>query len=198
MMRRFMGRILAPFGNMWAGLSARERMLLRALGIAFLFVVTLLLFYLRATRIDAIDRSIARTSEAIALLRTKGAQYAERKKKSEKKSGRFSETPLLFSSHLEGVTAKVPEVQITNQEEQTPVELAAGLRKRTVAFDVRSVTYEALLRFLALAEQVPGHVVMVDGLRIRSASPNEDRIHAAVRLSTWEKAPEPDEKETGT
>ncbi len=193
-MRRVFGSFTAPFVSLWTGLSPRERTLLRVLGISFLCVVMLLLFYLRSTRLDAIERRIQRTTEALERLRTHGAEYAERRKKAAKKSRRFSEEPLLFSSHLEAVAARVPDVQITNQEEQAPIELAGGLRKRTFEFDVRSVTYEALFRFLAQAEQVPGHVVLVDGLRIRSASPNEDRIHAAVRLSTWEKTPEEGEK----
>lgn len=189
-MRRLLGGMAAPFTGLWAGLSPRERTLLRLLGLAFVFVVTLALFYLRSARLSAIERKIDRVTDALVLLRTKGGDYAERRKKASKQSRRFSDTPLMFSSHIEAVAARVPDVEVTNQEEQAPVELGAGLRRRTFEFDIRSVSYETLFRFLAEAEQVPGHVVLVDGLRIRSASPNEDRVHAAVRLSTWERAAE--------
>ena len=76
---------------------------------------------------------------------------------------------------------------VQNQEEQTPVEVAPGLRRRTTEFTLRGVTLEQLTRFLAAVEGKPGRVVLTQRMLIRSSSSTEDRINAEIELSTWER-----------
>ena len=189
-----MARLRYPLAGMWAGLSARERTLVLSLVLVVFVMGTALLFVLRDMRLSKTQRGIDQMMQAIATLRTQGAVYKDRLKERDEEAKRLSSSPLMFASHLEEVATRVEGVEVTNQEEPPALDLGDGVRKRLIEFDVRNVTLEALVRFLAEVESKPGHMILVETLRIRSSSATEDRLSAQVNLATWERA-EPDEEE---
>jgi hypothetical protein len=78
-------------------------------------------------------------------------------------------------------------VQVSNSEEIPALELGGGLLKRSFKFQLRSVTLEDLVKFLTKVESKPGHIVVTEGLLIRSPSNAEDRLNVDVTIATWER-----------
>ena len=190
-----MARLRNPLAGMWAGLSERERTLILSLVLVVFVMGTVLLFVLRDMRLSETQRKIDKMMQAIHTLRTQGAVYKERLKEKEAEAKRLSATPLMFASHLEEVATRVEGVEVTNQEEPPALDLGDGVRKRVIEFDVRNVTLDALVRFLVEVESKPGHMILVESLRIRSASATEDRLSAQVKVATWERSASDDEGE---
>lgn len=175
--------------SFWERLQPRERVLVMALvGVAFL-MFAMVLGFMRWKKISAIDDEIADLREGLDLARTLGPSYQEKLAAKAQEELKVSAEPLLFSTLIEQA-AEVAEVKVSNQTEKPPVEVAPGLQKRTYEFDLRSVTLAQLTKFLSTVESKEGHVVLTQGLTIRSPSGSEDRLNVDVILATYERVAE--------
>ncbi len=173
----------------WEKLQPRERVLVLALIGVFFVMSTAVLVILRQRKLGAVDEEIAGLREGLELVRSFGPVYQEKLKAKDDEASKISSETLLFSSLIEEAEA-IAEVKTSNQAEKPPVEVAPGLRKRTVEFDLRSVTLAQLTKFLSTLESKEGHVVLTQGLTIRSPSGSEDRLNVDVVLATWERIPD--------
>jgi hypothetical protein len=188
-------RIGNPLSGFWAGLTGRERTLILALVMVAFLMATVVLLFLRGSRTRETRKQIQAMEQALGTLHTRGAVYQEQLAEKKKREGRISSETLLFSTLLEGADDKVEDVTVTNMEEEPPVPLSTGLRKRVVKFDLRSVSLDALTRFLAIVESEPGHIILTNRLQIRSPSQTEDRLNVEVEIATWEREAEAAEEE---
>jgi hypothetical protein len=176
-----------PFAGFWAGLTGRERTLILALILVFFLMSTVVLLFLRGSRTREARLEIQAIERSLELLKTKGAVYQERLEEKESREGKISSEALLFSTLLEEALTKVEDVTVSNQEEQPPLDLGAGLRKRVVEFDLRNLSLGSLTQFLGALEAKAGHIILTDRLLVRSATATEDRVNAEVHLATWER-----------
>ena len=112
------------------------------------------------------------------------------------RESKISSRPLLFSTLLEQASTVADEITVSNQEEQPPIELSGGLRKKVVEFELRSVTLDTLTKFLSAVEGKTGHIIFTQRLLLRSPSSNEDRLNVEVAVATWERTEVGDEEET--
>lgn len=172
----------------WDRLNPRERTLVMALVLVFFLMGTAVLFFLRASHLGGMEQEIGETRRALDLVYTRGATFKEQLRKKQERESKISSDSLQFATLIETATGKVEELAVTNQEEQPSVELGGGLKRRSIEFDLRSVTLDALTKFLATLESEPGHVIFTQRLLLRSPSASEDRLNADVELVTWERA----------
>lgn len=170
----------------WSRLQPRERMLIMALVGVFFVMTAAVLVVLRVNRMAAIEAEIVELKQASELVYTGGAVYQEKLAEKSKREAKISQKTLLFSTLIENAES-VAEVSTSNQEEMPPFEMSPSLRKRSFEFDLKDVSLTQLTKFLATVEAPGEHVVLSERLEIRSLSPNEDRLNAAVELATWER-----------
>jgi hypothetical protein len=178
-------------GSMGGGfmdrLTPRERTYVMVLVLVFFLMGTLVLLYLRDSALRDIVREITATRTAIDTVHTRGAVYKERLEQKKEREAKISDRPLLFSTLVEEAATVAETVQVSNEEEIPALDLGGGLLKRSFKFQLRSVTLEDLVKFLTKVESKPGHIVVTEGLLIRSPSNAEDRLNVDVTIATWER-----------
>ncbi len=176
----------------WERLQPRERVLIMALVGVFFLMSTLLSIYLRHKKLTEIEDEITDLRDGLDLVRTFGPAHREKLAAKVEHEDKVAVEPLLFASLIEEAQSIV-DVQAANQSEKPPVEVAPGLQMRTYEFDLRSVTLTQLTQFLSTIESKEGHVVITQGLTIRSPSTSEDRLNVDVVLATYERVDPKDE-----
>lgn len=178
----------------WERLQPRERVLVMALVGVFLLMAMGVMMFLRHKQLSDIDEEIADVREGLDLARTLGPSYQEKLARKAEAQQKISSTPLLFSTLVEEAQT-IAEVTASNQAEKPAIEVAPGLQMRTYEFDLRGVTLAQLTKFLSTIESKEGHVVLTQGLTIRSPSGAEDRLNVDVVLATWERVT-PDDQDS--
>lgn len=168
-------------------LTPRERTYVMALVLVFFLMGTLVLLYLRDKTLRGIEREITVTRQAIDTVHTRGAVYKQQLEDKKEREAKISDQALLFSTLVEEAGAVAETVQVSNEEEIPALELGPALIKRSFKFQLKSVTLEDLVKFLTKVESKPGHIVVTEGLLIRSPSNAEDRLNVDVVLATWER-----------
>jgi hypothetical protein len=179
-------------GGFLERLTPRERTYIMALVLVFFMMGSLVLLYLRDKALRDIEGQIAATRRALDTVHTRGAVYKERLAEKEEREAKISDQTLLFSTLVEEAATVAETAQVSNEEETQALELGAGLLKRSFKFQLRSVTLEDLVKFLAKVESKPGHIVVTEGLLIRSPSNAEDRLNVDVTIATWERRSQAD------
>lgn len=178
-------------GSMGGGfmdrLTPRERTYVMVLVLVFFLMGTLVLLYLRDSALRDIEREISATRQALDTVHTRGAVYKERLEEKKEREAKLSDRALLFSTLVEEAATVAETVQVSNEEEVPALDLGAGVLKRSFKFQLRSVTLEDLVKFLTKVESKPGHIVVTEGLLIRSPSNAEDRLNVDVTIATWER-----------
>lgn len=181
--------------SFWERLQPRERVLVMALVGVFLLMAMGVMMFLRHKKLSDIDDEIADKRAGLELTRTFGPSYQEKLARKAEAQQKISSTPLLFSTLVEEAQT-VAEITASNQAEKPAVEVAPGLQMRTYEFDLRGVTLAQLTKFLSTVESKEDHVVLTQGLTIRSPSGSEDRLNVDVVLATWERfTPEEDQQQ---
>jgi len=180
-------------GGFMDRLTPRERTYIMVLVLVFFLMGTLVLLYLRDKALRGIEREITTTRQALDTVHTRGAVYKQRLEEKKEREAKISDQELLFSTLVEEAAAVAETVQVSNSEEVPALELGEGLLKRSFKFQLRSVTLEDLIKFLTKVESKPGHIVVTDGLLIRSPSNAEDRLNVDVTIATWERRGQPAE-----
>lgn len=174
-------------GGFMDRLTPRERTYVMVLVLVFFVMGTLVLLYLRGNALRDIERDIEATRQALDTVHTRGAVYKQRLEEKKEREAKISDQPLLFSTLVEEAATVAETVQVSNEEEIPTLELGAGLLKRSFKFQLRSVTLEDLVKFLTKVESKLGHIVVTEGLLIRSPSNAEDRLNVDVTIATWER-----------
>lgn len=174
-------------GGFMERLTPRERTYIMALVLVFFVMGTLVLLYLRDKALRDIESGITATRVALDTVHTRGAVYKEKLEEKKKREDKLSDQPLLFSTLVEEAAAVAETVQVSNEEETPALELGGGLLKRGFKFQLKSVTLEDLVKFLTKVESKDGHIVVTEGLLVRSPSNAEDRLNVDVVLATWER-----------
>lgn len=181
---------MAQSGGFMDRLTPRERTYVMVLVLVFFLMGTLVLLYLRDQALRDIERDITATRQALDTVHTRGAVYKQRLEEKKEREAKISDKALLFSTLVEEAATVAETVQVSNEEEVPALELGANLLKRSFKFQLRSVTLEDLIKFLTKVESKPGHIVMTEGLLIRSPSNAEDRLNVDVVIATWERRAE--------
>lgn len=188
---------LSPQGNthgFFARLQPRERRLIFALVIVFFAVVLSVLVFLRGKFVGQLEEEIVDLRTGIELAYTQGAQYQRNAAAKAAREALISSESLLLTTAVEDAAQQVG-ISARNQQLLPPAELKGGLTKNAVEFDLRGVTLQQLVDFLAKLEATPRHVVMTENLLVRSPSATEDRLNVDVTLATWERSDEDREGE---
>jgi hypothetical protein len=172
--------------SFWERLQPRERVLVMALVGVFFVMATGVMMFLRYKKLEGIDLEIADMRESLDMTRSFGPAYQDKVNQKGDRNDHISSVPLLFSTLVEEAQT-VAEVTASNQAEKPAIEIEPGLHKRTYEFDLRGVTLAQLTKFLSTVESKEGHVVLTEGLTIRSPSTSEDRLNVDVVLATWER-----------
>jgi hypothetical protein len=172
-------------------LTPRERTYIMVLVLVFFLMGTLVLLYLRDKALRDIERDITATRQALDTVHTRGAVYKQRLEEKKEREAKISDQELLFSTLVEEAATVAETVQVSNSEELAALELGEGLLRRSFKFQLRSVTLEDLVKFLTKVESKPGHIVVTEGLLIRSPSNAEDRLNVDVTIATWERRGQP-------
>lgn len=178
---------MAQNGGFMDRLTPRERTYVMVLVLVFFLMGTLVLLYLRDQALRDIEREITATRQALDTVHTRGAVYKQRLEEKKEREAKISDKALLFSTLVEEAATVAETVQVSNEEEVPALELGENLLKRSFKFQLRSVTLEDLVKFLTKVESKPGHIVMTEGLLIRSPSNAEDRLNVDVVIATWER-----------
>lgn len=171
-------------------LTPRERTYIMVLVLVFFGMATLTLLYLRDKALRGIEEDIAGTRRALDMVHTRGAVYKERLAEKKEREAKISDEQVVFSALVEEASGIAESVQVNAEEEMPAQELGEGLLKRSYKFNLRSVTLEDLVKFLAKIESKPGHIIITESLLIRSPSSAEDRLNVEVTIATWERRTE--------
>lgn len=182
--------------SFWEKLQPRERVLVMALLGVLIVMGTGVMLFLRYQKMTELEEEVADIREGLDLVRTFGGAYQERLADKSDQDTEIGAEPLLFSTLIEEAQSIV-DIQAANQSEKPPIEIAPGLQKRTYQFDLRSVTLAQLTQFLSVIEGKEGHVVITEGMTIRSPSSSEDRLNVDVTLATYERVADEEAGETG-
>jgi hypothetical protein len=189
-------------GGFLERLTPRERTYIMVLVLVFFMMGTLVLLYLRDKALRDIESQIGDTRLALDTVHTRGAVYKERLAEKKEREAKISDQTLLFSTLVEEAAAVAETVQVSEEEEAPALELGTDLIKRSFKFKLKSVTLEDLVKFLTKVESKADHIVVTEGLLVRSPSNAEDRLNVDVTLATWERrsqaeAPAEGEEEGG-
>lgn len=168
-------------------LTPRERTYVLVLVLVFFLMGMLVLLYLRDKALRDIEREITATRQALDTVHTRGAVYKQRLEEKKEREAKISDKALLFSTLVEEAATVAETVSVSNEEEVPALELGENLLRRSFKFQLRSVTLEDLIKFLTKVESKAGHIVMTEGLLIRSPSNAEDRLNVDVVIATWER-----------
>ncbi len=144
------------------------------------------LFTIRRQRLTALAEEIDDMRTGIDLVHTRGAVYQELLAEKNRREGRLSDQPVLFSTLIESAEAEAG-VSAGNQEVQAAVDLTDTLRVRAVTFDLRGVTLDQLTKFLGALESNQQSLLLTRNLLIRSPSAAEDRLNVDLEVATWER-----------
>lgn len=178
-------------------LTPRERTYVMALVLTAFVMSMLVLLYLRDKALRETENDITAIRQALDKVYTRGAVYKERLAEKKKREETISDESLLFSTVVAEAASAAENVEPSNQEELAALELGAGLLKRSYKFNLRSVTLEDLVKFLTKVESKPGHIIITEGLLIRSPSSAEDRLNVDVTIATWERRSEGEDEDEG-
>lgn len=178
---------MARNGGFMDRLTPRERTYVMVLVLVFFVMGTLVLLYLRDKALRDIERDVTTTRQALDTVHTRGAVYKQRLEEKKEREAKISDQELLFSTLVEEAAAVAESVQVSNSEEIPALDLGGGLIKRSFKFQLRSVTLEDLVKFLTKVESKQGHIVVTEGLLVRSPSDAEDRLNVDVTIATWER-----------
>lgn len=176
-----------PMGGFWSRLTPRERTYILVLILVFFGMGTLVLLYMRDKALRETENDIADTRRALDMVYTRGAVYKERLEEKKEREAKISDKTLLFSTLLEEAATVSESIKWSNEEELPALDLGGGLIKRSFKFNLRSVSLEDLVKFLAKIESKAGHIVTTESLLVRSPSNAEDRLNADVTIATWER-----------
>lgn len=186
-----------PMGGFWERLTPRERTYILVLILTFFVMGTLVLMYLRDKALSETEEEIASMRRALDTVHTRGAVYKERLEEKKERESKISDKNLLFSTLLEESSSVAEgELNPAAEEELPALDLGGGLRKRSYKFNLRSVSLQDLVKFLTKIESKKGHIIITEGLLIRSPSNAEDRLNADITLATWERQPEEEAEDT--
>jgi len=167
-------------------LQPRERNLVMMLGLVFFVMTIFILFTLRARKMNALRDEITDMQSGLELAYTRGSVYEQKLANKANREAQISDEKIPFTTLIEDAAGKA-EVSAANQEEQPPVDVAPGLRKHLIEFDLRNVSLDKLTKFLSLMESNPSHIVLTENLLIRSPSGSEDRLNVEITLASWQR-----------
>jgi hypothetical protein len=174
-------------GGFWQRMTPRERSYIMALVATFFVVSALVLFYLRSNTLHETQREIDDLKLALDAMNTRGAVYQARLEEKKERESSISSEVLEFASLLDEARTTVENMPISNEEEPPSLELGGGLIKRTYKLDLRNVTLGDVTKLLQTVENKQGHIILTEGLLVRSPSASEDRLNIDVTLATWER-----------
>lgn len=175
-------------------MQPRERNLVMMLGLVFFVMTLFVLFTLRARRMNALRDEITDMRSGLELAYTRGTVYEQKLANKAQREAQISDAKIPFTTLIEDAANKA-EVSASNQEEQPPVDVAPGLRKHLIEFDLRNVTLDQLTKFISLMESNTDYIVLSDTLLIRSPSSSEDRLNVEMTLASWQRTGESGESE---
>ena len=141
-----------PMGGFWSRLTPRERTYILVLILVFFGMGTLVLLYMRDKALRETENDIADTRRALDMVYTRGAVYKERLEEKKEREAKISDKTLLFSTLLEEAATVSESIKWSNEEELPALDLGGGLIKRSFKFNLRSVSLEDLVKFLAKRE----------------------------------------------
>ena len=170
-----------------ARLQPRERNLVLLLIMVFFGMSLVTLFIVRSRNLDALETEIEDLRAGIDLAYTQGTQYQQKAAAKKSREAMISSESLLLTTAVEDAAQQVG-ISARNQQLLPPVEIKGGLQKNAVEFDLRGVTLQQLVDFIAKLESNPKHVVLTENVLVRSPSTTEDRLNVDMTLSTWERA----------
>jgi type II secretory pathway component PulM len=168
-------------------LSARERTMVTALGIAFLVMVTLLVGFFITDGLSTLEEKNANMRQALRDIETQRDAYLKAKNKSSSLSTRVGHTPIQLSGYLEQA-AKETGVEIPESNENGAVAAGKVFLERSVDLRLKAVRIEQLAAFLKRIETGP-NLVAVTSLSIRTRDDKHEELDVEMRVSTWEHAP---------
>lgn len=172
--------------GMLSRLQPRERNLVMMLALVFFFMTLFVLFTLRSRKMNTLRDEIGDMRSGLELAYTRGSVYEQKLANKANREAQISDEKIPFTTLIEDAAGKA-EVSASNQEEQPPVDVAPGLRKHLIEFDLRNVSLDKLTKFLSLMESNPDHIVLTENLLIRSPSGSEDRLNVEITLASWQR-----------
>jgi len=169
-----------------ARLQPRERTLVLAFVVMAFATVLALLFFFRGLKLNELEDGVTDLREGIELAYSQGGVYQRKAAQKQQRESRITSESLLLTTAVEDAAQQVG-ISARNQQLLAPVDLKDGLRKSEVEFDLRGVTLQQLVDFIAKLETNPKHVVVTENLLVRSPSSTEDRLNVDLTLATWER-----------
>jgi hypothetical protein len=148
--------------------------------------VLALLFFFRGLKLNELEDGVTDLREGIELAYSQGGVYQRKAAQKQQRESRITSESLLLTTAVEDAAQQVG-ISARNQQLLAPVDLKDGLRKSEVEFDLRGVTLQQLVDFIAKLETNPKHVVVTENLLVRSPSSTEDRLNVDLTLATWER-----------
>ncbi len=177
-----------------ARLQPRERTLVLAFVVAAFVTALALLFFFRGMKLDELEDGVSDLRAGIELAYSQGGVYQRKAAQKQQRESKISSESLLLTTAVEEAAQQIG-ISARNQQLLQPVDLKDGLRKNAVEFDLRGVTLEQLVDFVAKLESNPTHVVLTENLLVRSPSSTEDRLNVDLTLATWERPEQQEGKE---
>ncbi len=167
-------------------LSARERTMVTALGIAALVMVTLIVGFFITDGLSTLEEKNANMRQALRDIETQRDAYLKAKNKSSSLATRVGHTPIQLSGYLEQA-AKETGVEIPESNESGPTAAGKAFMERSVDLRLKAVRIEQLAAFLKRIETGP-NLVAVTSLSIRTRDDKHEELDVEMRVSTWEHA----------
>lgn len=178
----------------FARLQPRERILVLAVVVVAFVTALSLLFFFRGQKLNELEEGVSDLRAGIELAYGQGGVYQRKAAQKQQRESKISSDSLLLTTAVEEAAQQVG-ISARNQQLLPPVDLKEGLRKNAVEFDLRGVTLEQLVDFVAKLESNPKHVVLTENLLVRSPSSTEDRLNVDLTLATWERPAQQEGKE---
>ena len=180
-----------PLGSFWARLTPRERSYIMVLALVFFVMGTVVLLFLRSRALSKTRDEIDAVQGALEQVYTRGAVYEARLQAKKAREANIPSKPVLFTTLLEQAKVGIEDIDVADEEPQTPVPLEDGMVKKTFKFELRG-NLESVIKFLTALESEKDRIILTESLLIRSHNPTVDQLNVDVIIATWER---PDDAE---
>lgn len=178
----------------WERLSPRERTLLAAMAITFMFMSTVIVGFFISDGLSTLDERNAEARSALHDLETQREAYLKAKAKAAQLETRLGKTPVQLQGFLEQV-AKEAGVEIPESNEQPAKDAGKQFSERSVDLRLKQVTLENLTKFLRGIETGP-NLVVVTALTIRTRDDKHQDLEVEMTVTTYEHSAEKKDKGT--
>lgn len=186
-----MSSVQNPFrkiGDALDRMSARERLMVAALGVTLVLCIVSLSGFLIYSGLSDLEDKNAAMRQALREIERKRPEYLKAKARLMALEARIGTNPLLLTGFIEQIQNET-KIYIRETVQRTPEPAGKKYQEQSIDVRISKVQLEPLLKFMRKIETHPQNLVLVTQLSIHSLDDKHQEFGVDMVVSTYEHAP---------